>query len=79
MTINSYFCVVKTNPYSTSSKTIFLRNSQNSDYQNLRSIILSGFYQILSSDNPSSVNFARKKFQSLCHKDRSKAFKLPFL
>jgi hypothetical protein len=44
-------------PYGTISGSENFQNSQNSDSQNPRLVILGGFYQILSCENPSSGYF----------------------
>jgi hypothetical protein len=43
----------KIDPYGTSSGSDNFQNNQNRDSQNSRSVILRGFYQILSSENQS--------------------------
>jgi hypothetical protein len=62
----------KTDPYGRGSSYDNFQNNQNSDFQNSRSVILSGSYQILSSEFPSSGCFEDYQTQDWCRKDRSK-------
>jgi hypothetical protein len=58
--------MIKTIPCGTNSGSDNFRNNQNSDSKNSKSEILSGFYQILSSENPSSGYFEDNQNQNWC-------------
>jgi hypothetical protein len=64
----------KTDPYGTSSGSDNFQNNQNSDSMNSKSVILSYFNQILSSENPSSGYFENYQNQNWCRKERSKDY-----
>jgi hypothetical protein len=42
---------------------IHMQNSQSSDFQNSISVVLDAYFQMLSSENPSSGNFAKKSLE----------------